>query len=74
MRSKGWSFAEAVKHGIMCEPWRGMVDFRELKSTLDEIGYSGFAVVEQDLYPVRPDRPLPIARRTRQYLRDIGIG
>jgi inosose dehydratase len=31
-------------------------------------------VVEQDMYPVEFDRPKPIARRTRQYLRGAGIG
>jgi inosose dehydratase len=30
--------------------------------------------VEQDLYPCDPDVPLPIARRTYQYLRDLGVG
>jgi hypothetical protein len=31
-------------------------------------------VVEQDLYPVEFDRPKPVARRTYQYLRGVGIG
>lgn len=74
MREQSWSFAEAVTHNIMCEPWKGMVDFRELKAVLDEIGYQGFAVVEQDMYPTTPDRPFPIARETRSFLKDIGIG
>jgi inosose dehydratase len=73
-RRNGWSFAEAVRHNIMCEPWKGLVDFENLRRTLEDIGYSGFAVVEQDLYPTEPDRPLPIARETRQYLKSIGIG
>jgi inosose dehydratase len=51
-----------------------MVDFAALKAALDEIGYSGFAIVEQDMYPAPPDRPLPIARATRKYLKDLGIG
>lgn len=74
MKRNGWSFAEAVKHNIMCEPWKGMVDFNDLKSVLEEVGYSGFAIVEQDMYPAPPDRPLPIARATRKYLKDLGIG
>lgn len=74
MREKTWSFAEAVTHNIMCEPWKGMVDFRQLKTVLDEIGYRGVAIVEQDMYPTPPDRPLPIARQTRKFLADIGIG
>jgi inosose dehydratase len=41
---------------------------------LDEIGYAGFAVIEQDMYPAPFDKPLPIAKRTREYLRELGIG
>ena len=33
-----------------------------------------FVVVEQDMYPVEFDVPKPIAQRTRDYLRDVGIG
>lgn len=74
MREHNWSFAEAVTHNIMCEPWKGMVDFAQLKCVLDEIGYQGYVVVEQDMFPTPPDRPLPIARATRKFLSDIGIG
>jgi len=31
-------------------------------------------VVEQDMYPVDFDLPKPIARRTYDYLRGLGIG
>ncbi len=74
MRKEGWSFAFAVTKNIMCEPWKGMVDFKELKTALDEIGYRGYAVVEQDMYPAPADRPFPIARDTRKYLSEVGIG
>jgi inosose dehydratase len=30
--------------------------------------------VEQDMYPTEFDKPLPIAKRTREYLRTVGIG
>jgi inosose dehydratase len=32
------------------------------------------AIVEQDLYPCDPGDPLPIALRTYQYLRQLGVG
>ena len=32
-----------------------------------------FVVVEQDMYPVDFDRPLPIAIRTRAYLQSVGL-
>ena len=38
------------------------------------IDYQGFGIVEQDMFPAPFDKPLPIAKRTRAYLRDIGLG
>ncbi|AGS25157.1 xylose isomerase domain-containing protein (plasmid) [Rhizobium etli bv. mimosae str. Mim1] len=74
MRKEGWSFAHAVTKNIMCEPWRGMVDFKQLKAVLDDVGYQGYAVVEQDMYPAPPARPFPVACDTRNYLSEVGIG
>jgi inosose dehydratase len=67
-------FAQAVARGVMCEPSDGIVDFDELRGALAQVGFQGFAVVEQDMYPVAADRPLPIAQRTRAYLRELGFG
>lgn len=53
--------------------WSG-VDFIAFGDVLREIDYEGFAIVEQDMYPAPFDKPLPIAKRTRAYLREIGIG
>ena len=33
-----------------------------------------FAIVEQDMYPAPFDKPLPIARRNREFLRQREIG
>jgi inosose dehydratase len=67
-------FGTAVKIDVFCEPSRGAVDFLAFRDLLREIGYDGWAIVEQDMYPAPFDKPLPIARRTRAYLREIGIG
>jgi inosose dehydratase len=67
-------FAEAVAMNMFVEPSLGEVDFIALKSALEAIGYEGFGIVEQDMYPAPFDRPLPIAVRTRAYLESIGIG
>jgi inosose dehydratase len=67
-------FSKAVGMGIFCEPSKGVVDFLKFRDVLREINYVGHATVEQDMYPVDFDAPLPIAKRTRDYLRDIGIG
>ena len=39
-----------------------------------DIDYQGFGIVEQDMFPAPFEKPLPIAKRTRSYLRDIGMG
>ena len=60
--------------GILCEPSRGAVDFEAFRDVLDRVNYQGWAIVEQDMYPAPFDKPLPIAKQTRRYLREIGIG
>ena len=59
---------------MFCEPSRGVVDFVAFRDVLREIDFEGWAIVEQDLYPTSFDTPLPIAKRTREYLREIGLG
>ena len=59
---------------MFVEPALGYVDFLAFRDVLRNIGFDGWAVVEQDMYPAPFDKPLPIAKRTRAYLRDIGIG
>ena len=67
-------FATAVKMGMFCEPSVGVVDMPAFRDVLREVNYDGWATVEQDMYPASFDKPLPIAKRTRAYLREIGIG
>jgi inosose dehydratase len=67
-------FAIAVANDMFCEPSCGAVDFPAFRDALREVGYDGWATVEQDMYPAPFDKPLPIARRSREYLREIGIG
>lgn len=67
-------FAIAVGMDVFCEPSKGAVDFPDFRDVLREINYTGWAIVEQDMYPAPLDKPLPIAKRTRAYLREIGIG
>ena len=52
----------------------GTVDFAAFRDVLKEINYDGWGTVEQDMYPAPFDKPLPIAKRTRNYLRSIGVG
>ena len=63
------SFSQAVRMDIMVEPPLGVPDLAEVISeAADSLPHSVFAIVEQDMYPCAPDKPLPIARRTYTYL------
>jgi inosose dehydratase len=74
VEAEGMPFAEAVKIDMFVEPSKGAVDFLAFRDVLREIDYDGCAIVEQDMYPAPFDKPFPIAKRTRAYLREIGIG
>ena len=67
-------FAKAVAMDMFVEPSRGKVDFLAFRDALREIDYVGYGIVEQDMFPAPFDKPLPIAKRTRAYLREIGLG
>ncbi len=71
---EGIPFALAVADDMFSEPSQGAVDFPAFRDLLREIDYTGAAIVEQDMYPAPFDKPFPIAKRTREYLREIGIG
>jgi inosose dehydratase len=70
----GIPFAKAVADGVFVEPSAGAVDFIAFRDLLRDIDYEGFGMVEQDMFPAPFDKPLPIAKRTRAYLKEIGIG
>jgi inosose dehydratase len=74
VQSQGIPFATAVSMGMFCEPSQGAVDFEAVRRVLQKVGYEGWAIVEQDMYPVPFDVPFPIAKRTRAYLQEIGLG
>jgi inosose dehydratase len=61
-------FPEAVRRGVMCEPPLGVPDMGPVLDAVGSLGRPMYAIVEQDMYPCPPDRPLPIARRTHTYL------
>ena len=68
----GVPFGPAVARGVMCEPPQGVPALEPVLAAAQGLGVDLFAIVEQDMYPCPPDRPLPIARRTRRLLRGCG--
>lgn len=71
-REHEWDGPTAVGHGVFCELGKGCVDFRGVLVALEEIGYDGWIVVEQDVLPGM-GTPRESARRNREYLRSIGV-
>jgi inosose dehydratase len=78
VRKRVWeenlSLAEAVPLGVMVEPPYGVPEMPPLLDALANLGRDIFAVIEQDLYPVAPDVPLPVAARTAGYFVACGLG
>jgi inosose dehydratase len=74
VRRENLSLADAVKLGAMVEPPYGDPPMPPLLDALARLDRDIFCVIEQDLYPVEPDVPLPIAARTAGYFAGCGLG
>jgi inosose dehydratase len=74
VRRENLSLAEAVPLGVMVEPPYGQPEMPPLLDALGELDRDIFCVIEQDLYPVEPDVPLPIGARTAGYFVACGLG
>ena len=71
---KDLAFGQAVARGASCEPPAGEPDIPSVVEALAALDRELFVVVEQDMYPLADfDVPQPIATRTRDYLRSVGI-
>lgn len=68
------AFGQAVAMGASCEPPKGEPDIPSVVAALRQLNADIFVVVEQDMYPVEFDVPAPIAKRTYDYLRGVGVG
>jgi inosose dehydratase len=68
-------FLDAIQRGVFCELGEGDVDLKTVVEDIASTGYSGWAVVEQDVDTRNEEvRPLESAIRSRQYLQNkIGI-
>lgn len=68
----GWGYQQLIGQGMFSELGRGVVDFPAVRDVLNEIGYAGWIIVEQDVLPGM-GRPKESAARNRGYLRSIGL-
>ncbi|MCX2733065.1 sugar phosphate isomerase/epimerase [Saccharopolyspora sp. NFXS83] len=74
VRDEDLPFGPAVRRGVMCEPPNGVPELEPIIQATGDLDADLFAIVEQDLYPCGPEVPLPIARRTRDFLTQCGAG
>ena len=72
VRDKGWDYFRAVELDVFPELGRGSVDFAGLLDLLREMDFNGWAVIEQDILPVRGLNPLDSAKRNLAHLQGLG--
>lgn len=71
-RADQWDYFESVKHGVFCELGKGSVDFKAILELLNNQGYQGWGVVEQDVLPGM-GTPKVCAHNNRVYLGKLGV-
>jgi inosose dehydratase len=71
-RENEWDYFTSVRNGIFCELGKGNVDFAAVIHELQQAGYDGWGVVEQDVLPGMGS-PKESAARNRAYLRRLGL-
>lgn len=58
---------------VMCDLPDGIIDFTEVKKAIDEIGFSGIAVVESDMPRATTEQAFASAKRNLNYLKEIHL-
>lgn len=65
-------YLDAIRTGVFCELGQGNVDLAGVIRELDQAGFDGWAVFEQDVDPTIPGTdPLASATRSREYLQRV---
>lgn len=65
-------YFESVEAGIFCELGKGNVDFASIVNILNENGYEGWIVVEQDVLPGMGS-PKRCAINNRKFIKKLGL-
>ncbi|MGH2570442.1 MAG: myo-inosose-2 dehydratase [bacterium] len=68
VRDGDWSFSRAVREGVFTVPGDGGIDYQPIFGLLEEIGYSGWLVVEAEQDPAKAT-PSEYAETARRYIR-----
>jgi len=71
-REHSYDYFKAVEEGVFCELGKGSVDFRSIVDILQERGFDGWVVVEQDVLPGMGS-PRKCAENNRKYIQSLGL-
>ena len=71
-KKNGYDYFKSVAEGVFCELGKGIVDFNSIVKILNEKGYDGWIVVEQDVLPGMGS-PKKCAANNRQYIKSLGL-
>jgi len=71
-REHCYDYFRSVEEGVFCELGKGSVDFRSIAGILQERGYDGWIVVEQDVLPGMGS-PRKCAENNRKYIQSLGL-
>ena len=72
-REEKWGIMQSFMNQVMCDLEDGIVDFEQLRDLLNEIGFEGPAIIEQDMFKVTTDFAFRTAKKNLQYLRRINM-
>ncbi len=71
-REANGDYFDALKRGVFCELGKGAVNFQAVVDLLNDKGYFGWIVVEQDILPGMGD-PKACARANRDFIKTLGL-
>lgn len=71
-RENNYDYFKSVEEGVFCELGKGSVDFHSIVNILNEKGYDGWIVVEQDVLPGMGN-PKVCAKRNREFIGSLGL-
>lgn len=71
-RAANGDYFDAIKRGVFCELGKGIVDFKTVVNLLNEMKYSDWIVVEQDILPGMGN-PKICAQANRDFIKTLGL-
>lgn len=71
-RDNNYNYFKSVENGVFCELGKGNVDFQSIVNILNQKGFKGWIVVEQDVLPGM-GLPKKCADNNRKFIKSLGL-